>query len=229
MKDFARRVLTSRSWLGQQPEDFQAEVIRRGIPQTFGPGEVIYGLGEEGGGIYGLVSGSFAISIAVPGTVPRVVHFGTPGHWIGEGPFLTGTPRRVELRAALGCAVLNLPLDAMEMIAFRDPMAARRFGQIGMLNVDLAIRALRELLIPDTDRRIAAVLSRIASNEGASIPVTQSELGDMANATRKQAHATLGAFAARGWVRLGYRAIHVTDPTALSEFAEAQEAGEVET
>ncbi|MBP7003754.1 Crp/Fnr family transcriptional regulator [Amaricoccus sp.] len=214
-------MLTASGWLARQPKPFQAEVLRRGHGLSFRRGEPIYRLGDPPGGAYGLVAGSFAIVTAPPGAEPMTPHLTAPGHWTGEGCFLSGEPRRVELRAITDCAVLSLPLDQMQRMAAADPDAARRFGEIAMLDIDLAIRIIHDLLISDRDRRIAAVLARCAAI-GDAAPVGQDELGAMANATRKQVNAALGRLAARGWVATGYRSIRVLDPAALAAFARGE-------
>jgi CRP-like cAMP-binding protein len=223
MKEQARLILTARGWLSRQPEPFQAEVLRRGLPSTYRRGESIYRLGDPPGGIHGLVAGSFAVLTAPSGAAPRMPHLSAPGHWTGEGSYLTGEPRRIELRAVTECAVLILPLDQMQRMAAGDPEAARRFGEIAMLDNDLAVRVIHDLLIPDRDRRIAAVLARCAA-AGETIPLLQEELGAMANASRKHVNAALARFASRGWARPAYGAIRVLDARSLAAFARAAES-----
>ncbi len=92
-----------------------------------------------------------------------------------------------------------------------------------MQHVDLAIQAIHDLMIPDRDRRIAAVLARCAALDG-PVPLLQEELGEMANASRKQVNAALGRFCARGWVTPGYRVIQVLDRSALEAFAHRPES-----
>jgi CRP-like cAMP-binding protein len=223
MKEQARLILTASGWLARQPKSFQAQVLRRGLPSSFRKGESIYRIGDEPGGIYGLVSGSLALFTAPNGAAPRMPHLSAPGHWTGEGSYLTGEPRRIELRAVTDCAVLTLPLDQMQQMAAGNPEAARRFGEIAMLDIDLAVRVIHDLLIPDRDRRIAAVLARCAA-AGETIPLLQEELAAMANASRKQVNAALARFASRGWAAPGYRTIRVLDARSLLAFARAAES-----
>lgn len=222
MKEQARPIVSARGWLARQPESFQDEVLRRAGLLRVEPGEPVYRIGDPPGGVYGVVSGLLGVSIGPPGGGGQhLVHFYRPGDWIGEGGFFMGDQRRVELRTATDCQLLHLTLDAMDQMAAQDPLAARRFGGIIMLNVELAMRVIDDLLILRVDRRVAAVLTRLAAGEDRPLPVSQHDLGLMASATRKQVNAALAGWAGRGWVAPGYRAIRVIDPAALRAFARA--------
>ncbi len=216
----ARDILSSIGWLSLQPEEFQDEVFRRALPVKYRAGEIIYRLGDPLGGIYGFVSGAAAVSVAPPNSVPHLLHVMTPGTWTGEGCFLSRQPRRVELQAAIDTAAVYLPLDQMDQMAGRDPMATRRFTQIMMINLDLILKAFYDLQDPDEHRRIARALCRVASLENTPIPLAQAALGMLSNASRKTVNAALKRFAESGWVRSAYRSITVTDVSGLRRFAE---------
>ncbi len=216
----AKSVLTSVGWLSEQPEAFQSEVLRRAVLVRFAPGDVIYRLGDPLGGVYALVAGAVTVTTAPPAATPRLLHVGMPGSWIGEGCFLIREPRRVGMKAAIETWMMHLPLDAMDQIASNDPLAVRRFTKILMNNLDILVRAFYDLQNPDHDRRVALALLRVASRQGNVVPLSQSELGVMSNALRKQVNAALRRFAAEGWVKKGYRSIAIQDVEALRRFAE---------
>ncbi len=212
--------ITRVGWLSAQPRLFRDEVIHRSVLQSYSAGKVIYRLGDPAGGIYGLVSGIMTVTAAPHAAAPRLIHVGAPGTWTGEGPFLSGEPRRLTLRALVPSRLVHLPLAAMEAMAARDPLAARRFGQIPMFSIDILLRAIHDLLIRDPDRRVAAVLLRI-SGGGQSVPLSQESIGDMACVSRKQMNYALRRFTERGWVTSGYRSVTLDNPAALSAFVAA--------
>ena len=216
--------LLTVGWLAQQPEAFRNEVLARGHVQVFEPGDVVYRIGDPPGGIYGLLRGTLAISLAPPCSTPRFFQFGIIGAWAGEGPFLTGQPRRAEMRAISRCNLFHVPLDAMERIAAQDPRAARYFARITVGHFDVLARVIDDLLIPRADRRIAAVLHRAGWLQSRSIPISQEDLGAMANASRKQVNAALARFERRGWVVHAYRSIEISDAKALLHFASGIDA-----
>ncbi len=215
----AEEILLTTGWLSRQPAEFRDEVFARGLVQSFEPGEVVFRMGGPPGGLYGLIRGKLAISFAPPHSAPRFVQFGMIGAWAGEGPFLTGEPRRAEMRALSRCLMFHLPLDAMHLMAARNPEAIRSFARITVSHFDVLVRIIDDLMIPDARRRIASVLERATWLTEPSIPVTQADLGAMANASRKQVNAALTEFAEYGWVERSYRSIRVIDAGALLRFA----------
>lgn len=218
----AEAVMLGRGWLANQPPPFQREALSRCLVQTFSPGDVVYRIGDPPGGIYGLVGGTLAINLAPPHSTPRFVQFGIVGAWAGERSFLTGEPRRVEMKAVTSCTMMHLPLNAMQQMAARDPEAIRCFARITVMHFDVLERVIDDLLIPQADRRIAAVLQRASWLQSRTIPISQADLGMKANASRKQVNAALARFAANGWVTHSYRVIEVLDGDALLKFASGE-------
>ena len=220
MKLLAEQTLSRRGWLARQPKPFQRLVLDNCLLQQLERGAPVYHLGDPPGGVYGIAAGALAVSIA-PGEIgPYLVHLATVGFWIGEGPFLTGEPRRVGLVAASDSVLLNLPLHAMEQMAADDPAAIRRFAQIAISSLDLALRVISDLMIGQPERRIAAVLVRSAGEQQEPVVrVSQAELGRLANASRKLVNKAIQQFAAAGWVMPSYGAIQICEIQALKDFA----------
>jgi CRP/FNR family cyclic AMP-dependent transcriptional regulator len=216
----ARDILSSIGWLSAQPEEFQGEVFRRAVPVKFRAGDIVYRIGDAPGGIYGFVSGAVTVSVAPRNALPHLLHVLTPGGWTGEGSFLSRQQRRVGLQAAIDTAAVYLPLDQMDQMAGRDPMTTRRFTQILMMNLDLVMNAFHDLQDPDEHRRIARALRRVASLENTPIPLAQAALGMLSNASRKTVNLALHRFAEKGWVKVAYRSVIITDLRRLAHFAE---------
>lgn len=218
-RDAAEAILLQNGWLSYQPEAFQKEVLRRSILVNLAPGELIFGFGDELGGIYGLVSGTAMINTAQPDHIPQLINIGAPGAWAGEGCFLARQPRSVELRALVETWLMYLPLEQMDEMADADPMVAYNFGQIVMTNVDALIRVIHDLQRVDPDRRIASVLQRARWIGEHPLPLTQSEIGTVARASRRQVNAALKRFADYGWLKTGYRSVTILNPEKLRLFS----------
>lgn len=218
----AERIMRRSGWLAHMPEAFQADLLHEALLLRFAPGELIFRHGDPLGGIYGLVCGIVTVNAAAVGATPRLIHLGIPGTWGGEGCFLTRQPRRVELRTSSETWLMHVPLEAMERLAARDPLASRAFGAIATFNADILQRTVHDLQKRNPARRIASVLQRAASPH-ASVPLSQADLGTMANASRQQVNAAIRQFASTGWVRSGYRSIAVLQPQALQRFAESDD------
>lgn len=219
----ASRIMSERGWLPLLPEAFRTEVLRRSVLQRFAPGQAVFHLGDPAGGIYGLVAGTVSVSLAPAGAPPRLILLGVPGHWTGEACFLTRKPRRGELRAIVETTMLHLPLDEMDQMAARDAEVVRQVTLILMMSVEFLFRVIHDLQKPEADRRIASVLQRTSWIGGVPIPLTQSDVGIMANASRKQVNAAFKRFSEAGWMTNTYRSINITDPGALRRFAEGDD------
>ena len=114
---------------------------------------------------------------------------------------------------------MHLPLSAMDQMAEQDPESIRRFALFLMRTTGQLVRMVHDLQIPHAGRRIASVLHRAASAGTQLIPLSQSEIGVMANTSRKQVNVALKLFETNGWIESRYRSIRVLDDTALSSFA----------
>lgn len=224
-REQAVSILSTRGWLSMQPEKFRAAILSQGVLQHFAPGHVIYRLGDALGGIYGLVSGTVTVNIAPSDHTPQLIHLGAVGAWTGEGCFLTRQPRRLELRALVETSMMHVPLDTLDRMAAQDAEVVRYVAQSVMMGVDVLVRVIHDLQIPEAARRIAAVLQRATWIGEVPVPLTQAEIGAMANASRKQVNAALQRFAAAGWISNTYRSITIIDAERLRRFAAQGDGG----
>lgn len=222
-KEDADALMSAMGWLAHHPESFRAEVLRRSRLARFEADEAIFHLGEPAGGIYGLVSGTVSVSIAPADATPRLVLLGVPGHWTGEACYLTRMPRRGDLRAVVETTMMYLPLEAMDQMTKQDPDVVRRFAHILMMSVEFLLRVVHDLQKPQAELRIASVLQRTSWIGDTPIPLSQEEIGAMANASRKQVNAALKRFTQAGWLTNTYRAVKITNVEALRRFAEGDD------
>nr|WP_292769435.1 Crp/Fnr family transcriptional regulator [Mesorhizobium sp.] len=211
-------------WLESMAGSLRETLLRHAQLLKFAPGQIIYRYGETGGGMYGLVAGSLTVNAAPPDAAPRLIHLGKPGTWTGEGPFLTGQPRRIELRALGDSWLMYLPLEAMEQMAARDPAFPRAIGFNTALTIDLLVRIVHDLQKRDVGHRIASILDRASWLGDMPVPLSQTDLGIMANASRQQVNATMQRFASHGWVRYTYKSVTIIEPQALRRFSEGDKS-----
>lgn len=219
-REKAEEVMSQGPWLANMTQPFRTALLRHAHLQKYAPNQVIYRYGDAVGGMYGLVAGSLTINSAPPDAASRLIHLGMPGAWTGEGPFLTGQPRRVELRALGGAWMMHVPLDALEQMAARDPGVSRAIALNTVFTVDVLLRIIHDLQKRDVGRRIASVLQRASWLGDVPIPLSQADLGIMANASRQQVNMAMQRFAAAGWVNYTYRSVTVTNPQALRQLSE---------
>ena len=159
----ACELVSNRGWLRHTPVPFRRAVLERCRLQQFAAGTPVYSIGDEPGGMYGVVSGALGISVAPGEHGPYTAHLAMSGAWFGEAAAFTRRPRMVGLTATRDTELLHLPLHAIDDIVSRDPGAWRYFGLITIGQLDIAIGASDDLMTRDHFRRFVAVLLRFAN------------------------------------------------------------------
>ena len=216
----ADEIMARHGWLSTEGADFRQEVLQRAQLIRVGARQIVYHFGGELGGLYGLVRGVIAVGASPPDSAPRLTMIGAIGNWTGEGCFLTGEPRRLELRTVSDCLLMHLPLHQMEEMAKNDPNAIRAFARLLMANVDELLHVIHVLQYADPARRIAAMLLRAGSRIGERpLALSQASIGEMSNTSRKQVNAALARFAEAGWLKHSYSAVTILDAARLHELA----------
>ena len=223
--DIERAVL-KRGWLAHQSPDFQRAVRQRARLVSLHAGEHVFHVGDATGGVYGVVSGGVGVLIPGLGSALRLAQVLRAGVWFGHGPIMTGRARVLGFRATEPSLALHAPMAALQEIAASQPAWARAVGSLSDFSIDIAIAAVSDLLIPDSARRLAAVLLRAAVLDMDNPPakpvllgLRQSEIAEMANLSERMVGRILKQFEASGWVETGYGALMLADPKALRAFA----------
>jgi CRP-like cAMP-binding protein len=121
---------------------------------------------------------------------------------------------------------LYIPLQALQQLIALDPAFARAVGSLSDFTMDFAIATVADLLIPDSARRLAAVVLRSvdAQPDGGSMQplvlrLRQSELAEMANLSERMVGRILKRFEASGWTAAGYGDLTLVDLKALLAFS----------
>lgn len=223
-RETAERVMIEGPWLSNMTEPFRNTLLRHAHLQKFAPDQVIYRYGDPTGGMYGLVAGSITINSAPSDAVPQLIHLGMPGAWTGEGPYLTGQPRRVEMRSLGGAWMMHVPLDALMKMTASDNSVVRSVAMNTVSTVDILIRIVHDLQKRDVTRRIASIVQRAGWLGDVPITLSQSDLAVMANASRQQVNTAMQRFVSAGWVDYSYRSITIINPLALQSFSEGDDS-----
>jgi CRP/FNR family cyclic AMP-dependent transcriptional regulator len=216
----AETIIRSHGWLQTQPEAFRDEVVRHSQLQCVEAGQALFRIGDPPGGIYGLVRGNVTMNTAPADAIPKLIQMSRPGHWLGEGSYFTRQPRRMEVRALMPSVVLHLPLAQMDRMTAADPLVMRQFSHILIATFDGAIRVIHDLQHQDPRVRVAAVLERATASGQPHVRLTQSQIGEMACATRRQVQRALHGFEASSWLRCIYGGVEILDPESLRALVE---------
>jgi CRP/FNR family transcriptional regulator, cyclic AMP receptor protein len=214
------RILAGSGWLAQTSEEFRGLFLPMARWRSFAAGAQVTLGGEEADDIIGLASGVMAFTsvLGLPDT--PVMHLGRAVYWMGYGPILMGGPRVVSAEARSEVWVASFPkarvLPLLDGTTRWWQYFMRLLGEYGHVNAMIA----SDLLIPESERRCAAVLLRFGGCRGATtapvlVPVTQGELAAAANLSRNSAGTILRGWAAQGLIETGYGGITISDPAGL--------------
>lgn len=217
-------------WLSRQPSAFRAAILAERRIVHIKRGEVVYREGDAGGSIYGVIDGGIGVLIGPPRLSPRLCHIVRAGAWFGIGPVLSGGNRTMELRASEPSTLLTVSAATIAAINHDDPETIRRIGGLSSEILDVAARIAAELLIPQSNRRIAAVLLRVVAADALVDPgrplralLSQNQLAEMSNVSRNLVNIALRQFKAAGWVETQYNHVNIIAAPALAHFAYAED------
>jgi CRP-like cAMP-binding protein len=218
-----RRVLQT-GWLADQPEDVRRPVLKVARLVHYPAGEFIFHAGDAEGGLYGVVTGGVGVHLPSDEGLTVLVHVLRCGLWFGYGPLVRGRRRSLTFSVIEPSLLFHLPLSNAQEIANRSPSHQRAILSVSEYGMDVATKIIETLLIRNIDRRIAATLLRVAplpevGNSSIDVFLTQSQLGEMANAERQVVNRALKRLEDKGWIRASYGRIEIIDAAALGTFA----------
>jgi CRP/FNR family cyclic AMP-dependent transcriptional regulator len=221
-RTLAEKIAARDGWLSKQPEIFRNALLKQADLLVLTTGEPIFHAGDDPGGIYCIVSGGILVYVPSLDGIERLAHIARPCVWFGHGPVLAREVRKLTFVAGEPSILLHVALGTIDKLTAADPLAGRSIRAIAEFTMQIAYTVVSDLLIPRSDRRIAAILLRVAAVHDGVTPVgrtgfvlKQTQLAEMANVSRHLVNQTLTKFEARGWIVVSYNRLKITDPDAL--------------
>jgi CRP-like cAMP-binding protein len=218
------KVLAS-GWLKGKTPKFQEALLREARIREYETRQYTHHIGDDPGGFYGIIDGSFGAITHNPTMGSVMGHIMRRGDWFGQRPMVVGKSRSLAFRAMEKSTVFYVSLQAVETVSQGLPEARWHFASLAEHNLEITIRIISDLLICRSDKRIAAVLLRVAglaedgrSKEFHECSLTQSDLAELANVSRHIVNATLKNFETRGWIEAGYGKMSVMNTQAFRAF-----------
>jgi CRP/FNR family transcriptional regulator, cyclic AMP receptor protein len=224
----AFEVLAGSPWLAAQPESFRDNLLAAAVIQKLSTGATLYNADDAPGGVYGMVSGGILMSIEGPDRSMHPAHIVRRGTWFGFGPLMTQRNRLFLAQALEPSTVAHVTLSSIDRMLANDPACAKSLGSMTTYGQDVIISCVADLLIRDATARIAAVLLRVTGVLDGILPddprgfgLTQTLIGDLANASRPTVVRALLRFRERGWIAVSYGRTRVVEPQAMEAFVRA--------
>jgi CRP/FNR family transcriptional regulator, cyclic AMP receptor protein len=220
----AERQVLRVGWLADQPEDVRRPVLKVARMVHYQAGEFIFHAGDAEGGLYGVVTGGVGVHLPSDEGIAVLAHVLRCGGWFGYGPLVRGRKRSLSFSLIEPSLLFHVPLSNAQEIAQRSPSLQRAILSVSEYGMDAATKVIETLLVRNTEHRIAATLLRVAPrpHEGScstEVVLTQSQLGEMANAERQVVNRALKRLEAKGILRVFYGRIEIVNIAALRKFA----------
>lgn len=212
--------------LDELGSDGRRAVLARARRRTFARGEVLFHEGDPGDALVLLDMGH----VAVRGSTPfgDVVTFGIvgPGEFLGEQLVLGEEQLRTASAIALDRVVAHyLAVSEFEALVRETPSMWRVVAMSAAAQVRRLSQRLLEALYAPAERRVLRRLAELAdafsdvASDRAVVPLTQSDIADLAGTTRPTANQALKALEADGVVQLARRQVTVLQVEELRQRA----------
>jgi CRP-like cAMP-binding protein len=206
-------------------EKEQQAVLAATTRRRYRRGEIVFHEGDLGDSVHLLATGRVAVRTNTPDGDTVTYAVSGPGEAFGELALLSRDHRRTATVVALeDTETLVLRREQFERVRSQHPGIDRMLVEILASRVRRLSAHLVEALYVPVDKRVVRrllVLCRQYGNGSAqvSLPLTQSELAEMAGATRPTVNKVLRTLEDAQVIALGRGSVQVLDRAALRENA----------
>lgn len=225
-RDEGLSILGSQGWLATTPLEFRKRFLSAARWRHIDAGSTVTLGGEERDDVIGLAVGTVGITSTLGLDGTPMTHLAHAVFWMGYGPLLLGRPRVVTVEARTHLWIAVIPKGSILPLLDETTRWWRCFMRLLAEYGDLGAMIASDLLIRQSDRRLAATILRFAGLRGDGknrteqirLAVTQTELAEAANLSRNAAGMILRKLAANRYIKIDYRGLVVLDPSALKRF-----------
>jgi CRP/FNR family transcriptional regulator, cyclic AMP receptor protein len=232
-------ILTSRGWLAEIDPALAAAIIHAGRTMTLSKGQLLYSPEDNPGGMFGVVAGGMLMATQGRDGLPLPGHIARRCHWFGYGSVLEKQRRSMIMSANEATVLLHVSLADLERLRTEFPSANRAYGKLATLGEALYLATVADLLIRDTNRRLAGVLLRVSGAEPPpyfpgyrpsaeelsrwtdpdGAPLTQALLAELANASPHTVARFVDQASRAGLIDWRYGRVRILSVESLADFA----------
>jgi CRP/FNR family transcriptional regulator, cyclic AMP receptor protein len=224
----AEHVVRSHGWLSEIDRAFQDQVLAKCDLLRIGAKQNVYEVGDEPGGLFGLVTGRVELHLGMHGLEPTLAYIGGPGFWAGDAAAVRGHRRIVSVVATSRCQMFRLTRADLHRMGSSSPVLWAHLAKLLARNLARALSVIDALKRNDPDARVAAMLVNLLEElpQGhVVIDASQTDIAAMAHLGRGSVNAALKNLQTRGIIRRRYASIEVTKANGLRHFAERMVEG----
>lgn len=217
-----RAALASGRWFAALPGPLQDQLIEAGRLRRLGAGELLFGRGDEPGGLFAVLDGSVRISATGPDGKETLLIVLEPPSWFGEISLFDGLPMTHDAVTGVDTLVVEIARSRMLAIAEAEPTTWRELGVLMAGKTRLAFLAMEDRALLPNRVRMARRLVWMAEGYGQLhgrshrlVEVRQEELAQMLSVSRQTANQLLKELEGQGLIRTTYGEIEIVDLAGL--------------
>lgn len=206
------------------PEEDRRRVLSHMGRHRYRAGEIIFHEGDLGESVHFVVEGRVMVRRVTPSGERAAFAVIGPGEAFGEMAMLTPTARRTSTVQALEpTTTLTLRFPVFDQLSRQHPSVNRLLVDLLAARVRRLSDHLLDALYAPVDQRVAHRLYDLcrlyASDPSGAVdlPLTQTELAEMAGASRPATNRVLRELAQQGVVELARGRIRIPDVSALRQ------------
>jgi CRP/FNR family cyclic AMP-dependent transcriptional regulator len=206
---FARRAPV----LQRLPAAVLLELARAAARQRYAKGQFLCRTGDPARGVWILLEGRVSVNRSGLTGNRLCIEIMTPGDIFGL-PALSVPRCPSEIQATQDSVAAAISREAVLRLVDRRPLLAREL----LLAIGQRLNYVETTLLLSRDpleKRASAALVYLAHKFGPTVPLTQTEIGEMVGAAPETAMRLLKDFESRGWVRRARGGLAVTNLEAM--------------
>ena len=202
---YGRRVLEQSPLFAQMDENSRRDLIGQAMPRSFGVGETVCRIGDPGGSMMAVLTGT--VRISMPTVKGKEVILGDlhPGDLFGEIAMLDGKPRSANATALTKCELLVLERRNVIPFLERHPAVCLQLMELLCARIRRSDERMADLAFFELPTRLSKLLLSYGSEKAGKemrLSLSQTELAEMVGATRENVNRCLRDWHRRGLVKL---------------------------
>ena len=212
------------SLVAQLTDPERTFLLAAGSPVQFPDDGILVLQGDPGDGLYVLTAGMVKVTVAAESGTETMLAVRSRGDLIGEFAVLDGMPRTATARAVGAVSAVRISRTRFAEFGQRYPQAQATITKSLVAKMRAATERHAAERTWGAKERIAQVLYELAEDYGElaadgavviPLPITQSELGDLAGVAVSTTERVLGDLRRDGVIATRYRKIAVRDMDVL--------------
>jgi CRP/FNR family transcriptional regulator, cyclic AMP receptor protein len=212
------------SLIAQLAEPERIALLAAGSPVKFPDDGILVLQGDPGDGLYVLTSGMVKVTVAAESGTETMLAVRSRGDLIGEFAVLDGEPRTATARAVGAVSAIRISRGRFNEFGQRYPAAQTTITKSLVAKMRAATERHAAERTWGARERVAQVLYELAADYGEPagdgavvipLPITQSELGELAGVAVSTTERVLGELRKEGVIATRYRKIAIRDMAFL--------------